>query len=130
VLDQLAAGGQARDRALREQPDRSGPRPLNARLRPMRGLKRLRSTAVIAVGRAFLQNVRRGFYERGLDVRHKSGLQRRSPSSRGRSDRGSASAHPRPNPSNATAPGGLRRELLDRILIVNLRQLQHVLATT
>ncbi len=42
---------------------------LKARLRPMRGLKRLRSTEVIAVGHAFLQNLRRGFYELGLDVR-------------------------------------------------------------
>jgi transposase-like protein len=41
---------------------------LKARLRPMRGLKRLRSTAIIAAGHAFLQNLRRGFYEFGLDV--------------------------------------------------------------
>ena len=42
---------------------------LKARLRPMRGLKRLRGTAVIAAGHAFLQNLRRGFYELGLDAR-------------------------------------------------------------
>jgi IS6 family transposase len=35
----------------------------------MRGLKRLRSTAIIAAGHAFLQNLRRGFYELGLDAR-------------------------------------------------------------
>jgi IS6 family transposase len=40
---------------------------LNARLRPMRGLKRLRCAAVIAAGHAFVQNLRRGFDELGLD---------------------------------------------------------------
>jgi hypothetical protein len=33
---------------------------LKARLRPMRGLKRLHSVWVISVGHAFIQNVRRG----------------------------------------------------------------------
>jgi len=41
---------------------------LKARLRPMRGLKRLRSAQVIGAGHAFLQNVRRGHYELGLDA--------------------------------------------------------------
>jgi IS6 family transposase len=41
---------------------------LKARLRPMRGLKRLRSTAVIAAGHAFVQNLRRGHYELATDV--------------------------------------------------------------
>ena len=36
---------------------------LKARLRPMRGLKRVRSTARIAAGHAFVQNLRRGHYE-------------------------------------------------------------------
>ena len=36
---------------------------LKARLRPMRGPKRLRPAAVIAAGYAFVQNVRRGHYE-------------------------------------------------------------------
>jgi transposase-like protein len=36
---------------------------LKARLRPMRGLKRDRSTRVIIAGHAFVQNVRRGHYE-------------------------------------------------------------------
>jgi transposase-like protein len=36
---------------------------LKARLRPMRGLKRLRSASVIARGHAFVQNLRRGHYE-------------------------------------------------------------------
>ena len=41
---------------------------LKARLRPMRGLKRLRSASLIAAGHAFVQNVRRGHYELAVDV--------------------------------------------------------------
>ena len=36
---------------------------LKARLRPMRGLKQDRNARVIVVGHAFVQNVRRGYYE-------------------------------------------------------------------
>jgi transposase-like protein len=36
---------------------------LKARLRPMRGLKRLRSAQMIGSGHAFIQNLRRGHYE-------------------------------------------------------------------
>ena len=36
---------------------------LKARLRPMRGLTRFESAAVIAAGHAFVQNLRRGHYE-------------------------------------------------------------------
>ncbi len=41
---------------------------LKARLRPMRGLKRFRSAAVITAGHAFVQNIRRGHYELGTDA--------------------------------------------------------------
>ena len=41
---------------------------LKARLRPMRGLKRIRSAVTIAAGHAFVQNLRRGHYELGVDV--------------------------------------------------------------
>ena len=41
---------------------------LKARLRPMRGLKQLRSAARIAAGHAFVQNRRRGHYELATDV--------------------------------------------------------------
>ncbi len=41
---------------------------LKARLRPMRGLKRFPSAAVIAAGHAFVQNLRRGHYELTTDV--------------------------------------------------------------
>jgi transposase-like protein len=38
------------------------------RLRPMRGLNRLRSARVISTGHAFVQNLRRGHYELGVDA--------------------------------------------------------------
>ena len=41
---------------------------LKARLTPMRGLKRLRSARVISTGHAFIQNLRRGHYELGIDA--------------------------------------------------------------
>jgi transposase-like protein len=41
---------------------------LKSRLRPMRGLKRLRSARIISAGHAFIQNLHRGHYELGLDV--------------------------------------------------------------
>jgi transposase-like protein len=41
---------------------------LKARLRPMRGLKQFRSTARIAAGHAFVQNLRRGHYELATNV--------------------------------------------------------------
>ena len=46
---------------------------LKSRLRPMRGLKRLRSARVISTGHAFVQNLRRGHYELGweFDRRHR-----------------------------------------------------------
>ncbi len=42
---------------------------LKARLRPMRGLKRDRTASVIVAAHAFVQNLRRGFYDLGTDVR-------------------------------------------------------------
>ena len=41
---------------------------LKARLTPMRGLKRLRSARVISTGHPFIQNLRRGHYELGIDA--------------------------------------------------------------
>ena len=41
---------------------------LKARLRPMRGLKTIRSLRTIAAGHAFVQNLRRGHYELTADV--------------------------------------------------------------
>jgi len=42
---------------------------LKARLRPMRGLKRGRTASVVLRGHAFMQNLRRGHYELGVDAR-------------------------------------------------------------
>ncbi|EIV92825.1 IS6 family transposase [Frankia sp. QA3] len=41
---------------------------LKARLRPMRGLKRLRSAQTISAGNALVQNIRRGHDELGMEV--------------------------------------------------------------
>ena len=42
---------------------------LKARLRPMRGLKRDRTAGIVIRGHAFIQNLRRGHYELGMDAR-------------------------------------------------------------
>jgi transposase-like protein len=47
---------------------------LKARLRPMRGLKGDRTATVIVASHAFIQNLRRGFYDLGTDVRPGSRL--------------------------------------------------------
>ena len=41
---------------------------LKARLRPMRGIKTIRSRRIFAAGHAFVQNLRRGHYELTTDV--------------------------------------------------------------
>jgi transposase-like protein len=42
---------------------------LKARLRPMRGLRTDRSASTVIRGHAFVQNVRRGHYELGIEAR-------------------------------------------------------------
>ncbi|MGZ7022790.1 MAG: DDE-type integrase/transposase/recombinase, partial [Ilumatobacteraceae bacterium] len=42
---------------------------LKARSRPMRGLKTDRTATVVIAGHAFVQNLRRGYYELGVDTR-------------------------------------------------------------
>jgi IS6 family transposase len=69
VLDELLPAARHVTERYANNPIEADRGRLKARLRPMRGLKRLRSAAVIAAGHAFLQNLRRGFYELGLDVR-------------------------------------------------------------
>lgn len=41
---------------------------LKATLRPMRGLKTARTASVVARGHAFVQNLRRGHHELGIDA--------------------------------------------------------------
>jgi transposase-like protein len=43
---------------------------LKARLRPMRGLRTDQSASVVIGGHAFIQNLRRGHYELGVEARH------------------------------------------------------------
>ena len=43
---------------------------LKARLRPMRGLRTDRTATVVIRGHAFVQNLRRGHYELGVQARH------------------------------------------------------------
>ena len=63
VLEELLPGAWHRtDRYANNRVEADHGR-LKARLRPMRGLKRDRSARVITAGHAFLQNVRRGYYE-------------------------------------------------------------------
>jgi transposase-like protein len=44
--------------------------PLKARLSPMRGLRTDRTATVVIRGHAFVQNLRRGHYELGVEARH------------------------------------------------------------
>ena len=43
---------------------------LKARLRQMRGLRTDRTASVVIRGHAFIQNLRRGHYELGVEARH------------------------------------------------------------
>jgi transposase-like protein len=43
---------------------------LKARLRPMRGLRTDQTASNVIRGHAFVQNLRRGHYELGLEARH------------------------------------------------------------
>jgi IS6 family transposase len=63
---------------------------LKSRLRPMRGLKRLRSARVISAGHAFVQNLHRGHYELGLMSTRGIGSRRPSPNSSSPSELGTA----------------------------------------
>jgi DDE domain len=65
---------------------------LKARLRPMRGLKRLRSARVISSGHAFIQNLRRGHYELAVDSTRAIGSPPPSPNSPTPSDHDSTTA--------------------------------------
>ena len=74
VLDELLPGACHVIEQYANNPIESDHGRLKARLRPMRGLRRLRSTRVISTGHAFIQNLRRGHYELGVDVNPKRQL--------------------------------------------------------
>jgi transposase-like protein len=68
VLDELAPAalhdtGQYANNSIEADHGR-----LKARLRPMRGMKTLRGLNTIATGHAFVQNLRRGHYELGIET--------------------------------------------------------------
>jgi IS6 family transposase len=68
VLDDLIPAAAHVTEQYGNNPIESDHARLKARMRPMRGLKRLRSAARIAAGHAFVQNLRRGHYELAIDV--------------------------------------------------------------
>ena len=67
VLEGLVAGTWHHSERYANNPVEADHGRLKSRLRPMRGLKRLRSARVISAGHAFVQNIRRGHYELGTE---------------------------------------------------------------
>ena len=72
VLDELLAAAHHVTEQYANNPIEADHGRLKSRLRPMRGLKQLRSARVISTGHAFVQNLRRGPYELGVnaDLQH------------------------------------------------------------
>jgi len=68
ILDEVLPGACHIVEQYANNPVESDHGRLKDRLRPMRGLKRLRSARVISTGHAFVQNLRRGHYELGMDI--------------------------------------------------------------
>jgi IS6 family transposase len=68
VLDELLLGACHVVEQYTNNPVESDHGRLKARLRPMRGLKRLGSAQVISTVHAFVQNLRRSHYELGMDT--------------------------------------------------------------
>src|ERR1700730_11585110 len=74
VLDELLPGAFHNMEKYANNPIEEDDGRLKARLRPMRGLKTDRNAGVIAAGHAFIQNLRRGHYQRGIEAAPKHGL--------------------------------------------------------
>jgi transposase, IS6 family len=68
VTDELVPAAAHVTEQVANNPAEADHARLKARLRPMRGLKQLRSAARIAAGHAFVQNLRRGHYELATDA--------------------------------------------------------------
>jgi IS6 family transposase len=68
ALDELAPAARHITEQYANNPIEADHGRFKARLRPMRGLKQLRCARVISTGHAFVQNLRRGHYELGVDV--------------------------------------------------------------
>ncbi len=73
VLDELVSSALHTVERHANNPVKADHGRLKARLRRMRGLKRHRSARILAVGHAFVQNLRRGHYDIATEVpsRHK-----------------------------------------------------------
>jgi transposase-like protein len=67
VLEELAPGAWHHTEPYANHRIEADHGRLTSRLRPMRGLKRLRCARVISTGHAFVQNLRRGHYELGTE---------------------------------------------------------------
>jgi transposase-like protein len=78
VLDELVPSALHIVEQYANNPVESDHSRLKARLRPMRGLKRLRSARTLAAGHAFVQNLRRGHYEIATDEPDHDRLRRAS----------------------------------------------------
>ena len=68
VLDELVPSACHVVEQYANNPIESDHGRFKARLRPMWGLKKLHSARVISTGHAFVQNLRRGHYELGVDT--------------------------------------------------------------
>jgi transposase-like protein len=74
VLDELLPAALHDTQVHANNPIETDHGRLKARLLPMRGLKRDRTARVIVTGHAFVQNLRRGFYDLGSDLARASRL--------------------------------------------------------
>jgi transposase-like protein len=68
VLDELIPTAWHHVEQYANNPIEADHRRLKHRLRPMRGLRTDRTAQVVIAGHAFVQNLRRGHYEPGLDT--------------------------------------------------------------
>ena len=68
VLDELVPGAWHHVEQYANNPIEADHAQLKRRLRPMRGLQTDRTAQVVITGHAFLQNLRRGHYELGIDA--------------------------------------------------------------
>jgi transposase, IS6 family len=68
IIDDLLPAALPDTEAYANNPIETDHGRLKARLGPMRGLKRDRTARVIVAGHAFVQNLRRGFYDLGTHV--------------------------------------------------------------
>ena len=69
VLDELLPAARHHVEQYANNPIEADHGQLKRRLRPMRGLQTDRTAQVVIAGHAFLQNLRRGHYELGVDAR-------------------------------------------------------------